>query len=184
MYLAPWASSAFLIAASSVFQRSSWKFDHDTPTVRSFAIAAKETTLADASKTAPIAKFFNDFIDFLPYDPRTRRRRAKARAPPAEAGQFPQAAQWSAPPRLSMRQMGYGFNVVDGASVSPRSGGFRGDRNALAAPALDMTMIVLRGAHRPFEKAGGRTMKRLLGVSIALCAASAVGAALGASWDE
>src|ERR1700722_9512129 len=69
MYLAPWASSAFLIAASSVFQRSSWKFDHDTPTVRSFAIAAKETTLADASKTAPIAKFFNDFIDFLPYEP-------------------------------------------------------------------------------------------------------------------
>src|ERR1700735_3606904 len=75
MYLAPWASSAFLIAASSVFQRSSWKFDHDTPTVRSFAIATKETTLADASKTAPIAKLFNDFIDFLPYDPRTRRRR-------------------------------------------------------------------------------------------------------------
>src|ERR1700729_101846 len=98
MYLAPWGSSAFLIAASSVFQRSSWKFDHDTPTVRSFAIAAQGTTLADASKTAPIAKFFNDFIDFLPYDPRTRRRRVKARAPPAEAGQFPQAAQWSASP--------------------------------------------------------------------------------------
>jgi hypothetical protein len=30
------------------------------------AIAAKETTLADASKIAPIAKFFSDFIDFLP----------------------------------------------------------------------------------------------------------------------
>ena len=66
MYLAPCAASAFLIAASSVFHRSSWKFDHDTPTVRSFAIAAKETTVADASKVAPIAQFFNDFIDFLP----------------------------------------------------------------------------------------------------------------------
>ena len=66
MYLALCAASAFLIAASSVFQRSSWKFDQDTPTVKSFAIAAKETTLADASKAAPIAKFLNDFIDFLP----------------------------------------------------------------------------------------------------------------------
>ena len=50
------------MAASSVFQRSSWKFDQDTPTVRSFAIAANEPTLADASKAAPIAKFFNDFM--------------------------------------------------------------------------------------------------------------------------
>src|ERR1700734_406176 len=75
MYLAPWASSAFLIAASSVFQRSSWKLDQDTPTVRSFAIAARETTLAEASKAAPIAKFFNDLICFLlglVYDTKSR----------------------------------------------------------------------------------------------------------------
>src|ERR1700722_18043845 len=93
IYLAPWASSAFLIAAS-VFQRSSWKFDHETPTVTSFAIAAKETTLADASKAAPIAKFFNDLMCFLPYDPRTRRRREKARALQPKAGQSPLAGQW------------------------------------------------------------------------------------------
>src|SRR5580692_5384494 len=78
MYLAPWASSAFLIAASSVFQRSSWKFDHETPTVTSFASAANETMLADASKAAPIAKFFNDFMCFLPNKSRTRWRREGA----------------------------------------------------------------------------------------------------------
>src|ERR1700722_2948851 len=65
MYLAPCASSAFLIAASSVFQRSSWKFDQDTPTVRSFAIAAKETTLADASKAAPNTILLRVLIVFL-----------------------------------------------------------------------------------------------------------------------
>src|ERR1700728_143206 len=94
IYLAPWASSAFLIAASSVFQRSSWKFDHETPTVTSFASAAKETTLADATKAAPIANFFSDFICFLPYDPRPRRRREKARALQPKAGQSPLAGQW------------------------------------------------------------------------------------------
>src|SRR5580704_17294689 len=65
MYLAPCASSAFLIAASSVFQRSSWKFDQDTPTVRSLATAAIETTLADASKAAPIASLLRVLIVFL-----------------------------------------------------------------------------------------------------------------------
>src|SRR6478752_333913 len=81
IYLAPWASSAFLIAASSVFQRSSWKFDQETPTVRSFAIAAKETTLADASKAAPIAEFFNDFMYFLP-NARQLRKNALLQAKP------------------------------------------------------------------------------------------------------
>src|ERR1700722_10351212 len=79
IYLAPCASSAFLIAASSVFQRSSWKFDHETPTVTSFAIAAKETTLADASKAAPIAKFFNDLMSILPVSSPARLRRENAR---------------------------------------------------------------------------------------------------------
>src|ERR1700684_299487 len=65
IYLAPWASSAFLIAASSVFQRSSWKFDHETPTVTSFASAAKETTLADASKAAPNTSLLRVLIVFL-----------------------------------------------------------------------------------------------------------------------
>src|SRR5208283_5738731 len=48
MYFAPALSSTALIAASSVFQRSSWKFDQETPTVRSFADAAKDVTLAEA----------------------------------------------------------------------------------------------------------------------------------------
>src|SRR5271170_24051 len=65
MYLAPCASRAFLIAASSVFQRSSWKFDHETPTVTSFASAAKETTLADASKAAPNTSLLRVLIVFL-----------------------------------------------------------------------------------------------------------------------
>src|SRR4029078_3936826 len=33
IYLAPAASSAALMAASSVFQRSSWKLFHETPTI-------------------------------------------------------------------------------------------------------------------------------------------------------
>src|SRR6202044_3896689 len=65
MYLAPWASSAFLIAASSVFQRSSWKFDHDTPTVRSLAIAANDVSPTDASSAAPNTSVFAVFIVFL-----------------------------------------------------------------------------------------------------------------------
>src|SRR6185312_8277043 len=55
MYLSPSASSCFLMAASSVFQRSSWKFDHDTPTILSFACAsvANESVIAaPASKAA------------------------------------------------------------------------------------------------------------------------------------
>src|SRR5262245_12446653 len=39
-YFSPAFSSAALIAASSVFQRSSWKLDHDTPTVSPAACAA------------------------------------------------------------------------------------------------------------------------------------------------
>ena len=58
MYFAPCAASAALIAASSVFHRSSWKFDQETPTVTSFAIAAKDVTLTEASKAAPSASIF------------------------------------------------------------------------------------------------------------------------------
>src|SRR5690606_4225712 len=59
IYLAPAASSAVLIAASSVFQRSSWKFDQETPTTSSWASAAvcMETTMA-----APAISLTNDFI--------------------------------------------------------------------------------------------------------------------------
>src|SRR5208282_3372429 len=49
MYFAPALSSTALIAASSVFQRSSWKFDQETPTVMSFAIAANDVRLTEAS---------------------------------------------------------------------------------------------------------------------------------------
>src|SRR5271166_2051311 len=66
MYFAPTLSRAPLIAASSVFQRSSWKFDQETPTVRSFAEAAKETRLADASNAAPSPDAIADFIEFPP----------------------------------------------------------------------------------------------------------------------
>src|ERR1700722_14560704 len=39
----------------------------------------------------------------------------------------------------------------------------------LAALALDVRMIGLRGADPPFKSSSGRTMKRLLGVLIAVC---------------
>src|SRR5579872_2665205 len=107
MYLAPCAASAFLIAASSVFHRSSWKFDHETPTVRSFAIAAKETTLAEASKTAPIAKFAGDFMTPSRTDPRdfgVGVTKARANQPkPDNSG----AGQWSCDPGLSVRPKDY-----------------------------------------------------------------------------
>ena len=66
MYLAPAGASAPLIAASSVFQRSSWKFDQDTPTTMSLAMAAIDQTLADASSAAPMTRVFTDFINFPP----------------------------------------------------------------------------------------------------------------------
>src|SRR5271155_1591603 len=65
IYLAPCASSAFLIAASSVFQRSSWKFDHETPTVASFAIAASDVRQTDAKSAAPNTSLFRVLIVFL-----------------------------------------------------------------------------------------------------------------------
>ena len=54
------------MAASSVFQRSSWKFDHDTPTTMSLAIAATDMTLVDASRVAPIMRVLMDFINIPP----------------------------------------------------------------------------------------------------------------------
>ncbi len=66
MYFAPTLSSAPLIAASSVFQRSSWKFDQETPTVMSFASAANDVRLTEASNAAPSTSVFADFIDFPP----------------------------------------------------------------------------------------------------------------------
>src|ERR1700722_20584647 len=153
MYLAPWASSAFLIAASSVFQRSSWKFDHDTPTVRSFAIAAKETTLADASKTAPIAKFFNDFIDFLPYDPRTGGDASKRAPLQPKPDNF--RRRHNGQPRHDCQcAKGTRFCFVPRAWRRLRSSGFGGAWNALAAPALDMRDNAGR-AHRPWTIAAG-----------------------------
>ena len=66
IYLAPLGASAPLIAASSVFQRSSWKFDHETPTTMSLAIAATDITLVDASRAAPTIRVLTDFIRFPP----------------------------------------------------------------------------------------------------------------------
>ena len=62
MYFAPALSSTALIAASSVFQRSSWKFDQETPTVTSFASAANDVRLTEASKVVPKASFVANFI--------------------------------------------------------------------------------------------------------------------------
>ncbi len=45
IYFAPEASSAALMAASSVFQRSSWKLDHETPMTRSWRSPRNAWTL-------------------------------------------------------------------------------------------------------------------------------------------
>src|SRR5271167_1594749 len=55
MYFAPDGASAALIAASSVFQRSSWKLDQDTTTM-SFAMAAPDTQ--SVARAAPINRAF------------------------------------------------------------------------------------------------------------------------------
>src|SRR5271156_6843273 len=56
MYLAPDGANAALIAASSLFQRSSWKLDQDTPTTMSFAMAAPDTQ--SVARAAPINRAF------------------------------------------------------------------------------------------------------------------------------
>src|SRR5210317_402691 len=70
IYLAPSFSSCPFIAASSVFQRSSWKFDQLTPTVSDFAKAAPLTTVSTATainvKPTPFKIFFmleSPFVD-------------------------------------------------------------------------------------------------------------------------
>src|SRR3546814_11715720 len=57
MYAAPSRSSSSLMAASSVFQRSSWKFDQLTPTTRSWALAVSAgNALPAASRAADIPR--------------------------------------------------------------------------------------------------------------------------------
>src|SRR5271166_486008 len=66
MYFAPALSRTALIAASSVFQRSSWKFDQETPTVTSFARAANDVRLTEASNVVPSTIDVISFIAFPP----------------------------------------------------------------------------------------------------------------------
>src|SRR6478609_4644994 len=54
MYLSPAASIAFFMAASSVFQRSSWKLDHETPMTLSFACAT-DASVSDMATPARMA---------------------------------------------------------------------------------------------------------------------------------
>src|SRR5260370_33729178 len=68
IYLAPLASRAPLIAASSVFQRSSWKFDQETPTVTSFADAARDVRLTEANSVAPSASALRIFMSIPPLE--------------------------------------------------------------------------------------------------------------------
>ena len=80
-----------------------------------------------------------------------------------------------------MRQKDY-VSGLDQGLTSGRGGRDSKAVDALAGLALDMRMIVLRGARcAPSTTSDGRTMKRLLGVSIALCAASALSAVGAAS---
>src|ERR1700722_20096038 len=155
MYLAPWASSAFLIAASSVFQRSSWKFDHETPTVTSFAIAAKETKLADASKTAPIAKFFNDFMcsSRTIYGPGGDAR--TARAPPAEGRTISAGGTMVRPADTVNATNGLGVQLGSWALNLAATGDpcTRRERPCSARPGRENDAV--RGAPRPFDKRVG-----------------------------
>src|SRR5580658_1736746 len=59
IYLSPAAAMAALIAASSVFQRSSWKFDQDTPMTLPLA-SAKATKQHD--NVAPASKAVASFL--------------------------------------------------------------------------------------------------------------------------
>src|SRR5690606_25003285 len=67
MYLLPAASSAALIAASSVFQRSSWKFDQETPMV--FPSARALAAIVSDSAAPASNAVANLFIMFLPIGP-------------------------------------------------------------------------------------------------------------------
>ena len=93
MYLSPAASSAPLIAASSVFQRSSWNFDQETPTATSFAGAARDMTPRQSRQGRPKHRVFSDFIDFLP---ETATTADPSRAPTTSAGPLSACGTWSA----------------------------------------------------------------------------------------
>src|SRR5580658_3775407 len=78
IYLSPDAATAALIAASSVFQRSSWKLDQDTPMTLPFAsaTAAKQNDKAAAVNKA-VANLLMTILPApepaLSYPPRYRR---------------------------------------------------------------------------------------------------------------
>src|SRR5688572_15200607 len=58
MYLSPLASITALMAASSVFQRSSWKLFHETPIVRPAACAAEAALIMTVVHSRTAASFF------------------------------------------------------------------------------------------------------------------------------
>src|SRR5215471_2346104 len=61
MYLSPAAAIATFIAASSVFQRSSWKFDQETPMTLPLA-CARPVTQNDNDNTAPASTAAANFL--------------------------------------------------------------------------------------------------------------------------
>src|SRR5262249_7754432 len=61
MYLSPAAAIAAFIAASSVFQRSSWKFDQETPMTLPLA-CARPVTQNDNDNTAPASTAAANFV--------------------------------------------------------------------------------------------------------------------------
>src|SRR5438552_3258473 len=64
MYYAPPLASAAMMAASSVFQRSSWKLFHDTPTIS----CAAETVMVESDSPATASDVIRTFLTVaLPY---------------------------------------------------------------------------------------------------------------------
>ena len=74
MYRSPAAAIAAFIAASSVFQRSSWKFDQETPIVLPFASA---NATSDSDKKTPAS---TPAVNFPITTPSRRRDRLMARS--------------------------------------------------------------------------------------------------------
>ena len=144
------------------------------------AIAAKETTLADASKAAPIARFFHDFIDFLPYYAHESPDATRTRAPSSASRESPRGGH-----RLSLVAAVNAPNVKLGslglASRLPSGGLGRARELKLR---LEPSQYSGRGVC--FSIGATEDHAAALGASIphAWCLCAIFGPISGASWDE
>src|SRR6516165_6682066 len=93
IYCAPPFSNAALIAASSVFQRSSWKLFHDTPTINGAADTVMVESPSPATAIDASSTFLTCSLSLMrangPNDNNTHKRQLRTGVLDADHGGFP-----------------------------------------------------------------------------------------------